>query len=851
MRAPTAGIAVVLTLASQVDAFAHQTQTLTRLLSDVQGKEVAEETALGIAQLATSGVRSVVARDAVTVIPVQAAEIAKVLARRLFTDIDQQAAWETAEAYMTMYHRSAAALPDRASREEFRAALVAHYPFHPTFIEFLNQKLATMETFQGTRGVLRVLALAVRSLWQAHQDIPMIHTCHLNLRDARIVSELIGRTGSNDLLPVLNTDIGSADTATLNTGRSRAELIDRKNPHPAGFPLHEYTWKTVFLHSLVGRGEGLGSPLFGITERDALFEVAFPGMTPPQAETALQAIEDSGDGAFYLRLHQGRYYASLDPSETRALSSIRGAVVQEQVLELLAATARKVVQASAGPFDVSPDVAAPEDIPDKTRRPVLALVALDADQIDAEACITTVGPNRPREHQNCVFLLVPETVHVKGETWSEDRVMHSREMQHRLEEMARDVLARRKLKAQPENYGISAARLTEKEFDTRLKEREQALVTVVTQAYNALWFPSVAGQVTCLEIKAASGESGAAVIEQIRGALQKQGELITAEQASTQETVLSLGKLFFEMSQTPTLDEMRQHFACHRRWPVLEQSTLLDHIVRAGVARGVWCLFRMGSAENVKPQAFFSRDTGELPLELDLDTPGWSLVTPQGANQRGWTGPVQVDPARIERWVASAIAEEETMYVTSLVQKLAEQHGDVPENAILEAVEKLRQADRLLTYSGQCEQQDRPVDLIHGPGALLRPVHKSDVIVAPAAAVKRGWISAQSRRFSLSGRQGAQTLLPLLPRLGSFYTRGARSPIAVLDLVDLAIRGGGRLRVSLENVPPEAMQQLGEFFETLATVIQPGDAAEADLVIDDPDDQCLLIQSLQHQEGRS
>jgi predicted AAA+ superfamily ATPase len=107
-----------------------------------------------------------VARDAVTVIPVQAAEIAKVLAKRLFTDIDQQAARETAEAYMAMYCKSAAALPDRASREDFREALVAHYPFHPTFIEFLNQKLATVETFQGTRGVLRVLALAVRSLWQ-------------------------------------------------------------------------------------------------------------------------------------------------------------------------------------------------------------------------------------------------------------------------------------------------------------------------------------------------------------------------------------------------------------------------------------------------------------------------------------------------------------------------------------------------------------------------------------------------------------------------------------------------------------------------------------------------------------
>lgn len=66
--------------------------------------------------------------------------------------------------------------------------------------------------------------------------------------------------------------------------------------------------------------------------------------------------------------------------------------------------------------------------------------------------------------------------------------------------------------------------------------------------------------------------------------------------------------------------------------------------------------------------------------------------------------------------------------------------------------------------------------------------------------------------------------------------------------MDLDVRGGGRLRVSLQDVPPEAMKQLGEFFETLATVIQPGDTAEADLEIDDPDEQCLLIQALKHQD---
>ena len=56
-------------------------------------------------------------------------------------------------------------------------AMAAHYPFHPTFIEFLNQKLATVETFQGTRGVLRVLALALRSLWREKHARPCGAVC--------------------------------------------------------------------------------------------------------------------------------------------------------------------------------------------------------------------------------------------------------------------------------------------------------------------------------------------------------------------------------------------------------------------------------------------------------------------------------------------------------------------------------------------------------------------------------------------------------------------------------------------------------------------------------------------------
>jgi hypothetical protein len=353
--------------------------------------------------------------------------------------------------------------------------------------------------------------------------------------------------------------------------------------------------KTVFLHSLVGRAEGLGSNLFGLTERDALFAVAFPGMTPPQVETALHEIENS---AYYLRFRQGRYYVSLEPSIPRALAGIRNDLRGEAIWSLLDATARKVVDKRTPNFHVEHDVSAPEHVSDRTNKPVLGLIALGTDEIEVEKFVTTAGSNRPRLQQNLVFLLVPETVHVKGELWNEDRVMHAQEVRNRLEDLARDVLARRQLKEHPENYGLTPAMLREQNFDTTLAEREPALVTTVSQTYNRVWFPSAAGQLVDREIKTAGGEGGASVIERIRETLSEAGELITADRATTQETLLSLSRLFFEASQTPTVAHLREQFACHRRWPVLEEATLLESMIRAGVAQGHWCLFRMGSAED-------------------------------------------------------------------------------------------------------------------------------------------------------------------------------------------------------------------------------------------------------------
>jgi hypothetical protein len=853
------GVAIVVTLAGQKDAFAKQTRSLVESLSKVRGERVSEEEALRISERALADQQSVVARDATPVTPVEHHEISRILAKRLFDAIDDKAARETAAEYAAMYERNRSLLPDTATRAAYKDDLTAFYPFHPTLAEFLNKKLATVETFQGTRGVLRLLARSVRSIWEDKQPVPMVHTCHLNLRDPDVVGEVLGRTGNNDLKDVLNADVGGADTSTLYGNESNAQAADRENPHPAGYRLHELTWRTVFLHSLVGREQGIRSEVFGVTEPAAVFDVAFPGMTPPQVQTALRAIKEK---AFYLRQSDdgSKYYASLDPSINVALAQIRRSLSQESVTALLAATPRKVVKEDLPDFLVAHSVSAPEHVPDKKCRLVLGIVSLTSRPIDVEEMATTRGPNQPRTQQNCVLLLVPDTVAVKQAGGGSDLfgggeadARHQKAYQD-LEDKARWVLAARRLLDKPQDYGISPAKLDDDDFKARYREREQALVTSVAKAYDSLWLPSASGQYARKEIKGAAGASGGQdVVTVIRQSLREDREIVTAEHTS-QADLNNLAKLFFDKVDTITLAKVRENFWCLRRWPKLESAGALEQIVREGVRKGAWCLFRMGGPENVRPAEFHGRETGELPFSLDLAQADYALVTPQGANKRGWVGGDKVDRAKVKEWVKEAVthADGGAATVAAIAGKIVEKHGTIPTRDVADAVVELAQQGGVVggIYRGKPDQQERPEHLIAGSSAAMYTPADTDVVITRAEAAVR-WGEDKDRSFRLSGRKGAEKLVPLLRRIGSLYGRGAKSAIDVLELSDLELPKGGKLKISLEQATPESMKLLGELFETLANVVKLGKDTNADLEVSDPPADCLFLRELTKDQGNA
>lgn len=837
------GIAIVLTLASASDAFSKQTKQLAQLISKVRGETVSEDDALGIGEQAVKGVTSVVARDAVQITPVQAAEISSVFAKRLFVSVNREAAQAVTEEYTRMYQRNSSMLPDEAVSDNVRQRMISNYPFHPTLVDFLNKKLASAENFQGTRGVLRVLSLAVRSLWKNRQAVPMIHVCHLDMRSDRVVNEILGRTGGSDLMYVLNTDVGSVDTGSLEGGRSNAELADQRNPHPEGHPLYEYTWKTVFLHSLVGREEGINSKVFGITESEALFDVSFPGMTPPQVRTALEEI---GESAFYLRSEQGKYFASDEPTVNSILARIRRTIASGQVQQLIEATARKIISTNSDMFHVEHDVSLPEHLPDGKGKPILGVVSPMAESIHIEAMVTTKGENKPREEQNLIFVLVPESVLVDGMPEQLEMDLSSAQSakvqaaKQRVEMIARQVLAMRMLEDKPQNYGVHPRRLEETDFKIRKSEREQALITVVSEIYNSLYFPSTNGYIVRKEIKTAGGEGGVTFIQQIREVLLSDGELITSSQ-TTQSDLVNMSQLLFGMGDPVTLDKLRRNFRCFRKWPVLENQGVLDLIIRAGVQKGLWCVFRT-TEDHSTPSEFYDRDH-DIPMSTNLTDNGYYLITIQGANQRGWGTQNKVDAQQVRQTLLEAMETKGVSTLEFLTGELKEKYGDFPEPAVKDTVATLVREGKLFAYRGTPSQQDRP-DLIRGYQAVLYMPHIKDVLVTPTEAKLKGWLEEQPSGFQLSGKEGAEKLLPLLRRLGSLYNKGARTSIQSMDLIDLQLPHGGTLTLRLSDATPASMKALGELFEILDGVVKSGDYTEAYLDVEQPDDNCPFIQEL-------
>jgi predicted AAA+ superfamily ATPase len=107
--------------------------------------------------------------------PVAADEGYEIVRRRLFLNCKNPEGRDAVcAAFSAMYNENAGDFPTEAKELEYRERMISCYPIHPEVFDRLYKEWSTLENFQRTRGVLRLMAGVVYELWMSNDPSLMI-----------------------------------------------------------------------------------------------------------------------------------------------------------------------------------------------------------------------------------------------------------------------------------------------------------------------------------------------------------------------------------------------------------------------------------------------------------------------------------------------------------------------------------------------------------------------------------------------------------------------------------------------------------------------------------------------------
>jgi uncharacterized protein len=123
--------------------------------------------------------------------PVATEEAFEIVRRRLFEPIkDLKTRDEVCRAFADIYREEAAKLPSETQEGRYYDRLTQAYPIHPEVFDRFYEDWTTLEGFQKTRGVLKMMAKVISRLWKADNKDLLILPGSLPLMDGDVRNEM-------------------------------------------------------------------------------------------------------------------------------------------------------------------------------------------------------------------------------------------------------------------------------------------------------------------------------------------------------------------------------------------------------------------------------------------------------------------------------------------------------------------------------------------------------------------------------------------------------------------------------------------------------------------------------------
>lgn len=322
--------------------------------------------------------RAVVGRLESSWRPASAEESFEIVRRRLFQHPDGPPLADrdvTARVLGDFYRAQANEFPVECREPAYAERIRQAYPLHPELFARLYEDWSTLDRFQRTRGVLRLMATVVRALWQSGDQSPIILPATIPLEQTDVAQELT-RNLEDNWKPIMDAEVDGPSSLPV--------ALDAQYKSLGRYLATRRVARAVFM----GSAPLVGSPNQGLDAAHVRLGCALPGETVAIYGDALNRLAAQ---ATYFYAENGRYWFGTQPGVAR--------LARDRASRLLAGDRHEILDAVRERLE---DLAA--------RRP--------ANSPFAGVHVCPAGPSAVRDEQSTrLVVLGPDTGHrSRGET---------------------------------------------------------------------------------------------------------------------------------------------------------------------------------------------------------------------------------------------------------------------------------------------------------------------------------------------------------------------------------------------------------------------------------------------------
>ncbi len=649
--------------------------------------------------------------------PASAEESFEIVRRRLFQPIGEShlhtARDAVARAFGRLYQEQPQEFPSACREAAYERRIKSAYPIHPELFERLYNDWSALERFQRTRGVLRLMAAVIHSLWERNDQSLLIMPASIPIDDLGVQNELT-RYLEDNWVPIIEKDVDGPNSLSLQLDRANAPTLGR-------YSACRRVARTLYL----GSAPTLKTAHQGLEDSHVKLGCVQPGETVATFGDALRRLTDQ---ATHLYVDGKRYWYSTQPSVVRLAQDRAERMDRDLVLEEIKRRVREE-QRSRGDFTkVHPCPESTGDIPDEPEARLIILGpehphAAKGEDSAARKLVASALDQRgtsPRHYRNAVVFLAPDRTRLEE-----------------LEQGVRQYLAWKSIETECETLNLDAFQSNQAKT-----KREQADDTVAQRIPDTYQWelvpcqPNPTGALEWREIRV-QGQDALAV----RASKKLKNEELLITQFAGTRLRMELDRIPLWRGNHVPLKQLAEDFPQYLYLPRLKDVDVLLEAVRDGLNLTTWehdtfayadgwddtkkryRALRGGRVGNVTTEAdslLVKPDVGAKQIADDqaqLTTTTYPPPTQTGPNQvKNGTGvepvkPVETKPAQPKRFFgtvnldatrvgrdAGKIAEEVVQHLTGILgskvevtlEIRAEIPNGVPDNIVRTVTENCR-----------------------------------------------------------------------------------------------------------------------------------------------------------------